>query len=137
MTATTTTTTPTLHGLEPLIALRKAGIKPQIVFINDFACQTAADWAQPGHAHAQAWPADHATISTAGCPLSSLDLRCVVGLLVSVCSFDEGRAKRLAELCKSAGARTVAAAYAVRISDHHVATGWADIWHRTEGHTHG
>lgn len=110
-----------MRGHNNLIAMRNAGKRPAIVFINDFPCQT--DWAD--------W-SDHATVCVHGDQLSSLDLRFVVGMTVSVSSFDEARAKRIAEICKQAGARTVAGAHAIRINDHQTTTGWADIWQAEE-----
>jgi hypothetical protein len=112
-----------MRGHEHLIALRKRGIKPPIVFLNDFPCAT--DW----FAHSE-----HATVSTGCGPLAGLDLRCVVGMVVSIASFDQGRAQRLAEACKRAGACAVAAAHAIRTNPCRVDTGWAEIWHREAQH---
>ena len=107
-----------LRGHEPLIALRKSGIKPAIVFVNDFDCDT--DWLAQR---------DHVTLCiTNRAPVHTLDLRCLVGLVVSVGSLDEDRAKALAEACKRAGARTVAAAHSIRVSAERVETGWLEIW---------
>lgn len=106
-----------MRGQDQLIAMRKAGKRPAIVFINDYPCQT--DWADWG---------DHATVCVDGDQLSSLDLRFVVGMTVSVSSLSEARAKRIAEICKQAGARTVAGAHGIRIDDYQTTTGWADVW---------
>ena len=106
-----------MRGHEHLIDMRKAGQRPAIVFINDFPCQT--DWADWG---------DHATVCVHGDSLSNMDLRFVVGMTVSVSSFDESRAKRIADACKQAGARIVAGAHAIRINEIQTTTGWADVW---------
>ena len=106
-----------MRGQDQLIDMRKAGKRPAIVFINDFPCRT--DWADWG---------DHATVCIDGDQLSSLDLRFVVGMTVSVSSFEEARAKRIADICKQAGARTVAGAHAIRVNEFQTTTGWVDIW---------
>ncbi len=106
-----------MRGQEQLIAMRKAGIRPSIVFINDFPCKT--DWAEWG---------DNATVCVHGDQLSSLDLRFVVGMIASISSESESRAKRIAEICKNSGARAVASAHAVRVNDCRFETGWSEIW---------
>ena len=87
-----------MRGHEKLIEIRKAGRKPKIVFINDYPCRT--DWFTTG---------DHVTICVAGDDINSLDLRFVVGCMVSATGDTETRAKQLLEACKRAGATTVAA----------------------------
>ncbi len=107
-----------MRGHEQVIALRLKGVKPAIVFVNDFPCAT--DWLEHN---------EHATISIANnTPVHLLDLRCLVGLVVSISSDDEQRAKALAAACKRVGARTVAAAHTICLSPWRVATGWAEIW---------
>lgn len=110
-----------MRGHEHLIEMRKAGVRPAAVFINDFPCKT--DWADCG---------ENATVCTDGDPLSSLDLRFVVGMTVHVSSMNEDRAKRLAEMCKQSGARAVAAAHGMRINEWKFETGWCEIWQATE-----
>jgi hypothetical protein len=120
-----------MRGHEPILAMRKAGTAPSFVFINDFHCQPARDWSNPGVKYGEQWPADHATVSTAGDALSSLDLRFLVGLKVSISSESEGRAKALFELCKKAGAKTVAACH-VHPTHPHLQAGWLEIFHKPE-----
>jgi hypothetical protein len=48
-----------MRGHEPIIAMRMEGTTPTIVFINDFPCDTALDWHDPGEKFREDWPADH------------------------------------------------------------------------------
>ena len=121
-----------MRGHEPIIAMRKAGTAPKIVFINDFHCQTARDWHNPGEKYGEVWPADHATVSTAGDALSSLDLRFLVGLKVSISSLTEGRAKALFEKAKASGAKTVAACHSITGIHTGCKSGWTEIHHASE-----
>ncbi len=102
-----------MRGHHDLIAQRLRGRAPRIVFVNDYPCRT--NWFETH---------DHATLCTAGDPLSSLDLRCLVGLRVSISATTEARAKALFDRAKAAGAAVVAAC-----ADQ---TGWAEIFHKTE-----
>lgn len=107
-----------MRGHEHIIELRKAGRKPKIVFLNDWPCKT--DWFET---------ADHATVSLNGDPLSSLDLRFLVGLTVSISSQSESRAKALAAKAKWFGAHTVAACH-VQPRHWHQQTGWSEIYRK-------
>jgi hypothetical protein len=120
-----------MRGHEPIIAMRKAGTTPKTVFINDYPCHTSLDWHDPGQAYGEGWPADDATVSTAGDAISSLDLRFLVGLTVSISSHSEGRAKALFEACKQAGAKTVAACH-VQPTHPHLQAGWAEVFQKPE-----
>lgn len=120
-----------MRGHESIIAMRKRGTTPKIVFINDFHCQSARDWRDPGKKFAEEWPADHATVSTAGDALSSLDLRFLVGLTVSISSESETRAKALFAKAKWFGAKTVAACH-VQPTRPHLQAGWFEIFHKPE-----
>ena len=95
-------------GHEPLIAMRKTGIKPASVYVSDEVTQLTRDW----HAHR--------TLS--GLPMQQhapciaiedkdtvqrLDLRFLVGLVVFVSGSTEARAKAIFEACKRAGAARV------------------------------
>lgn len=108
-----------MRGQEQLIAMRRARKAPRFVFINDFDCQT--DWFETG---------DHATLCTSGDDIALLDLRCLVGLRVSVSSPSEARAKALLDACKRSGAAVVAACHVQ--SDRHAVdqAGWAEIWRK-------
>ena len=118
-------------GHEPIIAMRKRGIAPKIVFLNDFPCETAEEWQNPGEKHGEIWPADHVTVSTAGDQISSLDLRFLVGLKVSITSDSEGRAKALFAKAKSSGAMSVAACHA-QPTHSHLQGGWFEIFQAEE-----
>ena len=64
-----------MKGHEPIIAMRRNGIAPKIVFVNDFPDVCAKDW----HLHG-----DHATVSVDGDAVGVLDLRFLIGLMVSI-----------------------------------------------------
>lgn len=115
-----------MRGHEPIIAMRKAGRKPAIVFINDFDCP--ADWPE--------WEGDHATVCVAGDTPEALDLRFVLGLSVSITGATENRAKRLMQACKDAGATTVAAGAPSSGNGYYV-PGWSDIWRKESEAVHG
>lgn len=110
-----------MRGHDQLIALRRERQAPQIVFVNDYPCDT--DWHSVGA---------HVTLCVAGDSVPLLDLRCLVGLRVSISSPDEARAKALAERCKASGAATVAACHVLSGQSPFDQTGWAEVWHRTE-----
>jgi hypothetical protein len=107
-----------MKGHADIIQMREAGRTPSIVFINDYPCYTR--WAEWG---------EYATVCTYGDPLSSLDLRFLVGLKVSISAHSEKRAKELFRLAREAGAKTVAACH-VQIEKHTFnQSGWAAIHH--------
>ena len=110
-----------MRGHEYLIELRKAGKRPASVFINDFHCKT--DWPDWG---------DQATVCVDGDQLSSLDLRFVVGMVAHVSSTSEGRAKRIAEICKQSGARIVGAVHGIPQPGYLTKSGWSEIWFAPE-----
>lgn len=109
-----------MKGDDNLIAMRKLGKAPRIVFVNDYPCKT--DWFE-NH--------EHATISTAGEPISSLDLRFLTGLKVSISSGSEGRAKALMAKAKWFGAKTIGACHIQPVYAH-LQTGWSEIYHAPE-----
>ena len=108
-------------GHAQIIAMRKSGKRPEIVFLNDFPCKT--DWAEHGE-YATVQIMSHESIE-------SLDLRFLVGLTVSVAGNTEHRAKRLFEACKLAGASTVAACGPTAASDHYAENTWSDLWQKS------
>jgi len=110
-----------MNGHETIIQMRKGGQSPGIVFINDYPCKT--NWAEWG---------EYATICTKGDSISSLDLRFLVGLSVSISATSESRAKALFDLCKKACAKTVAACQVIEEHHHSKQTGWAEVWHATQ-----
>lgn len=106
-----------MRGHETLIQLRKAGRKPHWVFINDYPCKT--NWFETG---------EHATICVYGDSLSSLDLRFLTGLAVSVSASTEKRAKALFNACKQANAKVVAACHVMEDKKYSQQTGWVEVY---------
>ena len=87
-----------MHGNEPIIAMRKRGTSPKVVFLNEYPCPT--DWTEfHEYATVEIKPTD---------AIEALDLRFLIGLTVSISGSTIERAKRIAEACKAAGATTVA-----------------------------
>lgn len=115
-----------MRGHETIIRMRERGKKPVFVFLNDWPCDT--NWFETGH---------HATICTAGDPIASLDLRCLIGLRVNVCANSEERAQALFEACKAAGVELVAAVH-VKPGKHPAdQDGWVGIWRAEKEVAHG
>ena len=110
-----------MRGHTDIIANRLRGRAPKFVFVNDYPCRT--DWLQ----HQEA-----ATVCTAGSPLSSLDLRFLVGLRVSISAPSAERAQALFAMAKAAGAAVVAACHVQPQLAAWQQTGWAEIFHKTE-----
>ena len=115
-----------MKGHLPLIAMRKAGARPAIVFLNDFDCPT--NWFETGD--------KHVTVSVAGEPLNRVDLRFLVGLTVSATSYDESRAKDLMQACQRAGAAVVGAGHCLGDGPQR-GTGWCEVWRKPAGAVHG
>lgn len=107
-----------MHGHENILALRSEGKVPKIVFLNDYPCKT--DWFEHG---------ENATICTAGEPISSLDLRFLVGMTVSISATSEKRAKALFNKVIAAKAKTVAACHTQLDVQPWQQTGWAEVHH--------
>ena len=106
-----------MRGHEYLIQMRLAGKAPEIVFINDYPCDT--DWHEFD---------EHATISTDKDTIQSLDLRFLVGLQVSISSPSETRAKALFNAVKKVNPRAVVAAH-VQDENHYMSqTGWIGVY---------
>lgn len=109
-----------MRGHEAIIAMRKAGMRPAMVFLNDFACDT--DWHKWG---------DHATVDVSGEKPEWADLRFLVGLTVSITSKSEKRAKRFLEACKRAGCVTVAAG-SPEFYDGRWNPAWSEVWRKPQ-----
>lgn len=107
-----------MRGHEKVIEARIAGKKPNIVFLNDYPCKT--NWFETG---------EHATVSTDCDSISSLDLRFLVGLRVSISALTEQRAKALFERVKAAGAAVVAACHVQDLNPLD-ASGWVNVYHK-------
>lgn len=111
-----------MQGHEPIIAMRRKGRAPGVVFINDFPCKTSRDWHICG---------DHATVSVHEEVIQLLDLRFLVGLRVSINGSTEVRAKALFEKAKASGARVVGAVHACRHNGI-VKSGWCEVWKKEQ-----
>ncbi len=116
-----------MRGHLKLIEMRKQRMKPGIVFVNDWPCQT--NWHE--------YPEDAVTISTAGDAIQTLDLRFVVGLTVTISSGNEVRAKALFEKCKAAGAEVVAGCHVLDGVPPEKRTGWFQVYRKNAGRVHG
>lgn len=117
-----------MHGHTPILQMRIDGIRPQIVFVDDFKNPCAADWHNPGEGMAP----DHAKVQIDQKDrIESLDLRFLKGLTVAATSMTEQRARALLAACKRAGASIVVASHVIQINPHRFQTGW------TEMHTNG
>lgn len=107
-----------MRGHDKIIEARIAGSTPSIVFLNDYPCKT--DWFDFS---------DYSTICTAGDPVTSLDLRFLIGLTVSISATSEQRAKALFDRVKQAGAKVVAACH-IQNTHHTAQTGWFEIYRK-------
>lgn len=106
-----------MHGHENIIRMRKTGVKPAFVFVNDWPCETG--WFDTG---------EHATVCTDGDDLASMDLRFLVGLRVSVSAHSEARAKAIFEACKAAGVEVVGAVHVDPKLKPWQQRGWVEVW---------
>lgn len=110
-----------MRGHDQIIANRLNGFVPSIVFLNDYPCKT--DWFDHR---------EHATVCTHGDLLSSMDLRFLTGLKVSISATTEARAKALFKKAKESGAAVVAACH-INATEHCLdQTGWSDVFHMEE-----
>lgn len=114
-----------MRGHDAIIAMRKTGRRPAVVFLNDFPC--AIDWPRFG---------DHATVDVSADRPEMLDLRFLVGMTVNILGTDEDRAKRLVEACKAAGAVLVVAGACTRLAGRYEST-WAQCWTKEPEAAHG
>ncbi|MBA3589698.1 hypothetical protein [Methylibium sp.] len=91
-----------MRGHEQLLAMRKNGYAPSVVFIetNDALWQADKDWPEmtPTMAKLRVEAKDS---------LASLDLRCVVGLKVMVDGHEQARVDAVATACQTAKAKRV------------------------------
>jgi len=109
-----------MTGHEPILSMRKAGISPGVVFINEYEC--SIDWAKFG---------DFATVKVSPTEaIETLDFRFVVGLTVSISGSTIDRAKRIAQACQKAGAVTVAAGCVQHNAQGYARPGWSEIWYK-------
>ena len=116
-----------MRGHEPILAMRKRGKRPAIVFLNDFACPKEMDWAEYG---------EHATVDVHADQPEQIDLRFLIGMRVSISAEDEGRARRFVQACKDAGAVLIGVCVVQRIGGRFEST-WSDVWHKEMETVHG
>lgn len=93
-----------MRGHEALVAMRRRGMRPVSADISDGMDRLGCwrDWQHwTGVAHVEVQPGDS---------INRLDLRCMVGLIVSVAGTDPVRVRALHDACVAAGARAVMAA---------------------------
>ena len=110
-----------MRGHENVIAMRKAGKRPAMVFVNDWPCNV--DWFETG---------DHATVCVAGDNPESLDTRFSVGLAISISSECEKRARALSDAFKR-HADVVAAHHHKPGAWFSQQNGWTEVWRRSNG----
>lgn len=99
-----------MHGHHELIAMRRAGMKPEMVWIADYS--VATDWAKWG---------DHPQVCVAGDTPEIEDFRFLVGITAIVNGFDSARVDRIANAC-AAHAKRVIATTAAWATAHQVET---------------
>jgi hypothetical protein len=87
--------------------------------LNDYPCKT--DWFEND---------DHATVCTHNDSLSSIDLRYLVGLTVSISAASESRAKALFSLVREAGAGVVAACHVKADKHQFEQDGWTEVFRK-------
>ena len=116
-----------MRGHHALWALRRQGFKPTLVFINDYECEAAHDWHNPGARYGEQWPCEHVTLSTAGDVVSELDWRVLVGLRVTIVALSRARAQALFEHARQAGAALVLA-NAIPPGDPNGPDAWSEVW---------
>lgn len=105
-----------MRGHEKIIELRKRGVRPAHVFLNDFPCST--EWETF---------ADHATVCVDGDDPDLLDLRFLVGTVAHVACLSQARADRFMGACRRAGCSIVAVTASDR-QNGYWQTGYLDIW---------
>ena len=98
-----------MRGHEDLIRVRQKGLKPAgLVFVDDYdVLPDVLRWLENESAP---------NVSTDGDLISSLDLRFLIGLKVSVDGRDPMRVKALAAACRKAGAEYVIATCGDRVA---------------------
>lgn len=100
-----------MRGHEKIIAMRKRRTIPEIVFLNDFPCEFAEDWAD---------------VCVHNDTISSLDLRFLIGLTVSIAGTDEKRVKALYQKAIDNKAKLVGASVIDTKLVHWKQTGWTE-----------
>ena len=106
-----------MRGHESLIAMRRKGHRPGMVFVwcGDDQLKEWADWPQasPHRAHIEVADSDQ---------LAGLDWRCVVGMTVLVQGLSKSRVMSVCHQCLENGAKRVLAAFLG-----HSGSGWDSV----------
>lgn len=97
-----------MHGHEPLIAMRKAGRKPTMVFLSDFSEKSS--WHESG---------DYPEINVFHDVPDRADLRFLVNLNVTITASTKDRAKAFLAACVEAGANSVSTCYHANQKDNY------------------
>lgn len=103
-----------MRGHHKVIELRQSGKRPAVVFVNDYPTNPAY--------------LDGTTVDISGDDLAGLDLRFLVGLVVSTGSHNEARAQAILEACKRAGAAMVACCHIPLKRQEQKTTDYLEIW---------
>lgn len=118
-----------MHGHAPILKMRIDGVRPSIVFLNDFRDPSADDWHNPGKGYGQSWAPDHATVQIDPKDrIEALDFRFLKGLRVAAMSLNENRARAILEACKRAGAQTIVASHSIQINECRFKAGWMEVY---------
>lgn len=91
-----------MRGHEPIVAMRRNGLMPAMVWIDTEPCalKAWAGWPSVDASHAHVWV-------EAGDSIKRTDLRFVVGLTVQVQGEDAQRVADVQDACVKAGAKRV------------------------------
>jgi hypothetical protein len=120
-----------MKGHLKLIAMRQAGRKPTIVFLNDYPTNPEElNWDNPGETFGKDWGPSPVTICTHGDDIETLDLRFLAGCTVTISATEEDRAKKLFGAVKASGAKTVAAVHVQAGTHPRLQSGWTEIYHK-------
>jgi len=113
-----------MRGHEEIIKMRLEGYVPDYINLDDFAKPNPMiEWQKKfGETFTP-------IVCVSGDQLAMLDLRFLVNLTVNITSESEQRAKKLFDLAKKAGAKTVVAGYVV-INGEKATTEWMDLWQK-------
>jgi hypothetical protein len=103
-----------MRGHDKLIELRSRGLRPEVVFLNDY--KTRPEFF------------DGTNIEIEGEEMSLIDLRFLVGLSVAASSSCEIRARQILEACKKSGARMVAICHIPESPQNRKTTDYMEIW---------
>ena len=121
-----------MFGHLPIIEMRKRGMKPAAIFINDFSDSTAKDWHEPGRKYSETWMPDRPKVCTHGDSIDGIDLRFVRGITVHVMSESESRAKLFFAKAIDEGASAVGACHQIPGSHPSDPSGWFAIYKNGE-----